>query len=136
MEDRCRGEAGVTLMESVVAIAIMAMAFTVFVGGMFTSVLGSDSHRKQANAETALRQFAEATKTAAYVDCASTTAYPFTAPTGTVATIPAITYWTGSAFVADPPCPSPDKGLQRISLRVASSDNRDVETVDIVKRRP
>ncbi|HVT76318.1 MAG TPA: type II secretion system protein [Acidimicrobiales bacterium] len=50
------------------------------------------------------------------------------------ATVTSVLYWSGTSFVET--CPSPDTGLQRVSLRIASSDGKDVETVDLVKRRP
>ncbi|HVV37189.1 MAG TPA: type II secretion system protein [Acidimicrobiales bacterium] len=61
-------------------------------------------------------------------------AYGGVAASSYTATISSVLYWTGTSF--DASCPSPDTGLQRVSLRIASSDGNDVETVDLVKRRP
>ncbi|MFN2606537.1 MAG: prepilin-type N-terminal cleavage/methylation domain-containing protein [Acidimicrobiales bacterium] len=136
---RLHGEAGVTLIESVVALAILGIAFAIFVGGMFTSVVGSDVHRKQATAETVLRSYAESLEQSGvtYVNCAGVTSYPaFSAPSGYTATITAVEYWNGSSYGAALPSPcSSDLGIQQLSLRVASTDNRDAEIVDIVKRK-
>ena len=92
------GEAGLTLVELLVTIAIMGIAFAVLVGGMGTAVLGSDLHRKQADAENILRSFAETVKSAEYVDCAQPSDYQrlFSAPTGYTAAV------TGVEFAPPP----------------------------------
>ena len=92
------GEAGLTLVELLVTIAIMGIAFAVLVGGMGTAVLGSDLHRKQADAENILRSFAETVKSAAYVDCAQPSDYQrlFSAPAGYTAAV------TGVEFAPPP----------------------------------
>lgn len=133
---RMRGEDGVTLIESLVSIAIVGIAFAVFVGGMFTSVLTSDLHRKQATAETVLRQYAEAVKATNYSDCATSTSFATAIPPGYAtftSSVVGVTYWSAGSFVAT--CPVPDQGLQKIALQVASNDGRDIEIVEIVKRR-
>jgi prepilin-type N-terminal cleavage/methylation domain-containing protein len=134
---RMAGEAGVTLIESLVSIAILGIAFAVFVGGMFTSILGSDVHRKQATAETVIRQYAEAVKSIGWSDCATSSSFAAAVPSGYstfTSTVTGVTYWSAGAFVAT--CPAPDQGLQKVTLRVASNDGRDAESVEIVKRKP
>jgi prepilin-type N-terminal cleavage/methylation domain-containing protein len=132
-----QNEAGVTLIESLVSITILGIAFAIFVGGMFTSVLGSDLNRKQATAETVLRQYAEAVKSIGYTDCATSTSYAAAIPSGYTkftSSVTALTYLNTGAFVAT--CPAPDQGLQKVVLRVASNDGRNAETIEIVKRKP
>jgi prepilin-type N-terminal cleavage/methylation domain-containing protein len=129
------GQAGFSLVELLVTVAILGTAFTVFVGGMGTSIVASDYHRTQTTAEAVLRTFAETVKsrTTPYVPCATSYTGPAT-PSGYTASVTAIAYWNGTAYVAS--CPATDRGLQRISLRVDAANGRDVETVDIVKRTP
>ena len=55
-----RSDDGTTLIEVIVTVAIMGIAFAVILGGMATSVLMSDVHRKQATSQTILRDYAEA----------------------------------------------------------------------------
>ena len=131
-------EAGVTLIETLVALAIFSICFAVIIGGITTSVITSDHQRKEAKAEALLRQFAEDQKQQTYVACSAT-------PTTTTTTLvgstvyalsfsSGIQYWNGTTFVNA--CPSPDQGLQRLTLRVQSTDGRSSETVQIVKRKP
>jgi prepilin-type N-terminal cleavage/methylation domain-containing protein len=146
-------DAGVTLVELLVTVAILGIAFVAVIGGMTTSIMGSDIHRKQATAETVLRNYAEALKptTTPYTACATptTAAYaPATlgvvAPSGYTASIADVEYWDGNPtplqFVSSlgscgDPTPT-DNGMQRISLQVTSSDGRATERIAIVKRKP
>lgn len=83
---RCTGEAGLTLVELLVTVAIMGIAFAVLVGGLGTAVLGSDLHRKQAEVENMLRSFAESVKGGPYVPCAGPSSYSYATPDGYRAT--------------------------------------------------
>jgi prepilin-type N-terminal cleavage/methylation domain-containing protein len=131
-----RAERGFTLIELIVTVAILGIAFTVFLGGMGTSILGADISRKTATADIVVRRFAESVKGEAYTPCATTYGAPFSPPDGYAKALPAaIRYWNGMTYV-DSPCPVPELGLQLVTLRVASNDGRDSETVEIVKRRP
>ncbi len=49
---RRRGDGGFTLIELVVAVAIMGVAFVTIVAGMMASIFTSDIHRRQATAQT------------------------------------------------------------------------------------
>src|SRR5205807_937704 len=74
-----RGERGDTLVEVLVAIVIVGVAFVAILGGMATSIVGSDIHRKQSTEETALASLAEAMKddqAVPYANCATTASYP------------------------------------------------------------
>jgi prepilin-type N-terminal cleavage/methylation domain-containing protein len=68
-------ERGFTLIESLVTIVIVGIAFAVFVGGMGTAIMAADYHRKQAVSQATVRNFAESVKAANYVDCATADAY-------------------------------------------------------------
>lgn len=79
-------DAGFSLIEVLATVAIVGITFMVFVGGMGTSFLASDYHRKQAVAHTSVRNFAEAVKAA---------------PFSTVCPTPAAVY--AKAFTPPPP---------------------------------
>jgi prepilin-type N-terminal cleavage/methylation domain-containing protein len=68
-------DAGFTLIEMLVTVMIVGVAFAVIVGGLFTAVVTSDHHRKQATVQANLRNVAEALKGATYVNCATTSTY-------------------------------------------------------------
>ncbi len=128
---------GLSLVELLVAVAIIGVAFVAILGGMTTAVLVSDIHRKQATAGTVLREFAEAVEGAEYQGCtgASQPNYPFTAPEGFTATTGAVQVWDGKTPAGFVDCSATDPGLQRMRLTVASADGRASETVQILKRR-
>lgn len=129
------GEEGVTLIETLVALAIFGVCFAVVIGGMTTSVVVSDHHQKEATAETLLRAFAESQKSS-YSNCQLTpsTTVVIGSYTESFTTTPqGIMYWNGATFSTT--CPATDMGLQKLSLQVRSNDGRATETVEIVKRK-
>lgn len=144
---RLDSEAGFSLAEVLVTVVIVGITFAAVLGGLVTAITVSDYHRKQATADALARDSAEWVKNSVstvYEPCASTGSYSLsgiTLPSGYTATVSGVEYWdgigpTGSAynptFVGT--CPSPDKGLQRITITTSSSDGRATETVQITKR--
>lgn len=139
-------DAGLSLVEILITIVIVGIAFAAILGGMVTSITVSDVHRKQATADTVVRSGAEAVKdlTVAYVSCAGPSAYESAlpaAPSGYTIHVTKVEYWDGDGTSTDPvkflgACPSSDAGLQRITLVAGSGDGRATETVQILKRVP
>ena len=139
-------DSGESLLELLVAVTIMGIALVAIVGGLVTAILMSDIHRKQATAGSTLRYYAEAVEasvgaaSSAYIACATTTTYAsptgFSAPSGYAAQVTGVRYWNDVGRTFSSTCPSPDGGVQKVSLRVGSSDGRASETVDIVIRKP
>lgn len=134
-------ERGLTLVELLVTVVIMGIAFTAVLGGMFTVAVSSDIHRRQAVATVALRSFAETVKQEAYVQCATTTSYgaSYAAPSGYTASVTGVEYYVYDSTTPDltpfsSTCPATDQGLQRLSLRVVSADARAAERVQVLKR--
>ena len=152
--DPLAADSGVTLVELLVTVAILGIAFVALVGGMTTSVVGSDLHRKEATAESLVRGYAEGVKakTVAYADCATPAQYSpaavgFSTPSGYTPSVSRVEYWqpdavnpnTGTFVSSLGTCsktPPRDNGVQRISVRVASADGRATEQIQIVKRKP
>lgn len=128
---------GLSLVELLVAVAILGIAFVAIVGGMMTAVLVSDIHRKQATAGTALRAYAETIEAAAYEQCTAGNlpAYSYTPPAGFSASIDGVQVWDEATPAGFVDCASTDPGLQRLQLTVASADGRARETLQVIKRR-
>jgi prepilin-type N-terminal cleavage/methylation domain-containing protein len=132
---------GFTLIECLISIAILGIAFAALLGGMAASSTTSDFHRKEATANTLLVSATESVKDVVrnpFHDCGSGLAYnPYTGvvlptPSWRI-TIDSVLYWDGTTFQGT--C-SPDYRLQLINLRVTSPDSRAIERVGIVKQGP
>jgi type II secretory pathway pseudopilin PulG len=134
-QPRGRGEAGESLAELLVTVAILAIAVTTIVGSMAAAIALSNRHRQQATAGTVLGNAAESVKAAAYVPCPATYAPTagYTVPTGYTVTVTAYQYWDGTNFVDQPPCPDSVYKLQKVTIKVTAPLGYS-ETVDVVKR--
>ncbi|WP_410586545.1 type II secretion system protein [Amycolatopsis sp. lyj-23] len=131
------GDRGETLLELLVAVAILGVAVVAVVGGIGVSVLMSDVHRKEATAGAGVRDFGEAVMAGGYFPCAAPAKYAspagFTVPPGFGSSVASVKYWTGSAWSAT--CGT-DTGLQQVTLQVASLDGRASERLEVVLRKP
>ena len=131
-----RGEQGTTMVELLVAVAILGVAFVSILGGMATSITASDIHRKQADGLALVTRNAEAVKAAPYVACAGPAAYEaaLSVASGYSVSVTAVAFLDGAGFVTT--CTT-DPGIQRVSLEAkATSGTEGVETVDVIKRKP
>jgi prepilin-type N-terminal cleavage/methylation domain-containing protein len=130
-------EAGLTLVEVLMAVAILGIGVVAIVGGMMTSIKSSDLERRAADAQTAVRAYAEAVAGATYAACASSYATTgFTAPTGFTTSM-TVSYWNATTSSFGSTCTVPtDSGLQKVALTVAATDGRATETLTIAKRKP
>lgn len=135
-----RAERGETLIELLIALAIIGIAMVAVVGAMSSGILVSDLHRKQAIAGSAVLSYAEAVKQAAkssgyQASCSPTYGSGYAVPAGYAKSMVSTSFWTGSAFQAS--ClASGDTGIQRVTLQVASSDGRASERLVVVVRKP
>ena len=125
-------DAGETLVEVVISIAIMGIAFVALLGGMLTAVSLSGLHRQQADAELQLLTAIEQVKAATYVGGCSTSfpLYP-TAPEITET----VEYWNGTFF--GPTCYEvlvPYFSTQRITFVFSTPDGRISRAQTILKR--
>lgn len=146
------GEAGFTLMEVLITVALMSIAFVAILGALGTMIAAGSTHRALSTGEVAVRDLAEAVKSESlvpYVDCGSgplasyssgiSNPATFDPPPGFSATVVSVTYWQGDAAgTFNSTCPSPDTGAQLVRLRVeGSSGTRPAsQEVEVVKRKP
>ncbi len=141
-----RSDAGVTLIETIMSIAILSIAGVAIMSGLALSVKSSDIHRKQATGGAYVRSYAEAIERyldteGNYVGCAGAGTYSaavvgFTLPTGYTAQQAAAQPLAGDgSVISSGSCPSRDKGVQRLTLSVSSTDSRATERLTIVVRK-
>lgn len=134
---------GETLLELMIAVAIMGIAVVAVVGGIATSILMSDIHRKQATAGAYVRNYAEAV--VAYVaagnfDASASPNYSsstvgFTAPTGGfVASISSVRCWVDASKQFNS-CTA-GSSVQQVTVNIASSDSRASEALLVIVRKP
>ena len=131
---------GESLVELLITITIVGIAFTGILAGLATAINLSGRHRGQANADVVLVSAAESVKNQAYTQCASTSSYNptsgVTLPSGWSAShlsITSVRKWNGTSFVTT--CPSTDQGLQLITITANTPDGNSTESVEIVKRQ-
>jgi len=139
-----REDRGETLIELLMALAIIGIAMVSIVGAMTTGIIVSDRHRKQAVAGANVIGYAEAVKQAAKssgyeMSCTPTYGSTFSVPTGFAKSIVAVSFWNGTAFPAatcTAAAAAADIGVQQLTLQVASSDGRAAERLVVIVRKP
>jgi type II secretory pathway pseudopilin PulG len=90
-------DSGETLVEVIIAIAIMGIAFVAILGGMLTAATMSGRHRAQSEGITQLANAVEEVKQAGYNDSCTSNPYPVTVDAGwTVAET--LLYWNGTDY--------------------------------------
>ena len=136
-------DGGETLVELVVAIAILGIAAVAILQGLMVSIQSSVMHRNDASGGAYVRSFAEAIQTDVdnhgYETCANAqSGYAGVAvphlPAGYTKTVTAVQSWNGSAWG---PCTA--DGVQRLDLRVTTTGDalhRADEKLIVILRRP
>ncbi len=142
------GQRGETLLESLIAIVVLALVAIAAYTGLQTSVRSTERHESSAVSETLLRSAAEQLQhpDSTYVDCAVGDDYeallslPPEPGFGSVQVT--VSFWVPPAgplpaqvvtsFAAA--CPASDPGLQQLQLSVVTPSGA-TETLDVLKRR-
>jgi type II secretory pathway pseudopilin PulG len=143
-----RSDRGETLVELIVAVAILGLAAVAILAGLMLSVKSSDLGLKQATGGAYVRSFAEAIQH--YVDsngyraCASAAAtYAGVAvpdlPAGYSKAVTSVQSWNKPAGGAPAWGVCTGKGVQRLDLKITTtgdSANQSQETLTVVLRQP
>jgi len=108
-----RGEAGDSLVEILVAVAIIATALTVLILSLSTGALGVHTVNQLTTATNLATAQLESIKAAEYVT--GTAGYP-AIPADTYTISQDISYWDGSSFT---PVPGVDSGMQWVTVTVS-----------------
>lgn len=123
-----------TLVEVLVAVMILGVAFVALLGGFGTSIASSDLHRKQAVAETAIRRYAEAIKDEPFsTTCPPTYTGSFTVPSGFTKTAPVVEgYIDTNTNIVTTTCSA--LKAQVVAVSITSEDGRVSPILRVVKR--
>lgn len=128
-----RGEEGETLVEALVAVVLIGVAFVAILGGIGTAIVSSAAQQKVTTADSVVRSAAEKVVSAPYVACAR--GYETPAPPAGYSVTVEIEYWDGvGAFGL--PCPAADTGVQKVTLTVRATGPHPVKDtrLEVVKR--
>ena len=147
-----RSERGNTMLEMIIAIAIMGIAAAALLGGLASGIVSSGMHRQQTDVGTVLASAGEAVKDSSvgrnpFVPCAGNASY---SPTNGV-TLPSslgwspanvlvtqVQYWDGTKFQGI--CNYVSSGklltLQLITIKVTSPNGQASQTRSFVKNSP
>ena len=135
-----RSQTGATLVEVLIALALVGILVLALASGMLTLIKTSSETTKQQQIELALGSFTESLKSGPYTKCAALVAgspYPNTAawipPQSSMsASLVKIEYWdkSSTSFVAACPA-SGDQGTQRLTVQVDFQDQS--STAQVVK---
>ncbi|MET8755774.1 type II secretion system protein [Streptomyces sp. NPDC004667] len=130
---RRRGEEGETLIEVLVAVVLMGVAFVTIFGGIGTAIISSVRQQKVTGADSVIRSAAEKVVSDPYVSCAGGYETP-APPPGYTMTV-TIEYWDGVGTFAKA-CPTADTGVQKVTLTLHSTGPHPVKdaTLEVVKR--
>jgi Tfp pilus assembly protein PilV len=142
------GQAGVGLVESLVAVALLSTVVLALASGMLSLLGTSRANAQTQKLQAAVTAWTESLKVIPYEDCATPADYDlanppagWTAPTNGTATVTAVEHWQPDpagfgTFGAT--CPTgagaADAGAQRITVDVATAEAS--TTAQIVVRRP
>jgi len=114
----CR-ESGVTLIETVVALAILSVIAVAFLSGLATTSRAVFIADERTTAESLARSQMEWAKSVGY-EYDATEYFPAPIPSGK-------DYINYSATIAAEPLRTPDDGIQKITVTVKRSDERVIE---------
>lgn len=143
-----RGDAGESLVELLVSIAVIGLAVTALLGAVGTAVDSSRQHQDTARGQAILRSWGETLSHPqdsgsgyVYTPCASAAAFPpasdsVTVPAGWTAAVGDVQWWNGAAW-STTSCD--DAGLQKLHLVVTSPATTwpgTSQSLDVVVRRP
>jgi prepilin-type N-terminal cleavage/methylation domain-containing protein len=134
MDTRRSEERGYTLIELLVTVTLMAIAFGAVFGGLGLFFKIQSTQRANAAIDTEIRNYAERLLDQPYVDCATTASYTAaTQPTGYTTTV-TLTYWDGKLPAGYGSTCTTDLGLQQITIKLSNSRG-DFGTLTLGKSR-
>jgi type II secretory pathway pseudopilin PulG len=135
---RSRGpirDAGESLVELLVSIAIMGIAVTAILGGVGMAASSSSTHENLAQAQRLLRNWAESLT---YSPACPAVVNAFSAPSGYTVNSPSVAYWSTTARAFSASCGA-GGGMYRVTLSITPTGGQGAgipQTLDVTMRRP
>jgi prepilin-type N-terminal cleavage/methylation domain-containing protein len=129
-------QAGFTLVELLVTMTIMSIAFIVMLGAIGVFFSSTRVHRASADLDAAMRTYVEKLADAGYDRTCPTDYSAVPVPSGFTASIQA-KYWDGvnpNPAVYGPTCATPDMGAQQLSITLTRNSDGQRDSLVIVKR--
>jgi prepilin-type N-terminal cleavage/methylation domain-containing protein len=133
-----RSQEGFTLVEVMVTVLIMSIAFVTILEGEAVFFHSTTIRHSTARLDTAARNYTTSLNNAAYVNCAAS--YAVAADPGTSAAV-AIDYWNGNAtpaaFTNRATClAGGEQGAQRMQITMTDTVTGQTDQLTMVKRKP
>ena len=129
-------QSGFTLVELLVTMTIMAIAFVVLLGAISVFFSSTRMHRASADLDAAMRTYVEKLAMRHTRLCDTTAYNSVPVPAGFTAAVQP-KYWDGinpNPAVYGPTCPTPDKGAQQLTVTLTRSADGQKDSLVIVKR--
>jgi type II secretory pathway pseudopilin PulG len=123
--DLSASDSGDTLVEVLMALAIIALVATALLGAFASSIAASSERQGLVTIDTVLKSYVESSiyqiqqqPTPLYTSCAATYTPTFSAPSGYLAGISSVKYWSASSNQFVPACPGGSIGPQQVTATV------------------
>lgn len=131
-----RSEAGETLVEVMMTVAIVSIAFVSIIAGIGASLRFSGTHRSSANASVALLAAAESVKTwsGGSATCGTLTTSTYSSALTSVTNLPP-GWSTSNLSISAASCVTVNGvSLPSVTVVATSTDGQTVESVDVLRR--
>lgn len=132
--DRLGGDEGESLIEILLAVAIMGIALAGVLGALGAATKASTVHRSQSDAQLSARDVTEQIKRQSFLPCTTLLKPAYTYTTPDSSTTIALTYKYDSSFVST--CPASGSQLQLITVTATPTDGlAAAASITFTKRR-
>jgi prepilin-type N-terminal cleavage/methylation domain-containing protein len=122
VSSRSRSDRGITLLEILITVALMSIAFASVLGGMGLFLKTEAVQRTTARLDVDLRTYTEQLLDVAYIDCATAADYDaIEAPADYAASLE-VAYWDGNLPAAYGSSCTTDKGVQQLTVVLTATD--------------
>jgi prepilin-type N-terminal cleavage/methylation domain-containing protein len=133
MKPRQGTDRGITLLELLITMVLMSLAFAAVLGGMGLFLKAANNQRSMAGLDADIRTYAEALIASPYSDCADAATYESVmqelADSLDVTATVDVAFWDGNVPAAFSPACSTDLGVQQLTVTLRAGDGA---TTDLV----